>query len=55
MSKLLHSVLLVILGLGLLIAATPALTKLIHALIPLVLLIGVLAVIWRVTYYLTRQ
>jgi hypothetical protein len=55
MNKLIQTVLLVILGLGLLIAATPALIKLVHALIPLVLLIGVLAVVWRVIRYLTRQ
>ena len=42
----------VLVGLG---AVGPTLVRLVNALVPLVLVVGILAVVWQVTKYLTRQ
>jgi hypothetical protein len=55
MNKLIHAILLALLGLVVLAATSRALIDLVHSLLPLVLLVGVLAIVWRVVNYLVRQ
>jgi hypothetical protein len=56
MNKLIQTVLLVLMGLVVLAAASPALIKLVNAaLIPLILVCGGVAVMWQVVIYLTRR
>jgi hypothetical protein len=53
MTKLIHAVLLSVLGLAALAAATPALTRLVGALVPLVLVVGILAALLRCVWWWT--
>jgi hypothetical protein len=55
MTKFVSTLAIVVLGLAALAAIGPTLVRLINALVPLVLVVGILAVVWQVTKYLTRQ
>ena len=55
MSRLIQALLCGIFGLAALIAAAPAITKLADALIPLVLVIGVVIAVLRVVWAATRR
>jgi hypothetical protein len=44
-----------VVGLTALSVASPTLVRLLQAAVPLVLVAGLLAVVWRVTNYLTRR
>jgi hypothetical protein len=54
MTKLLQTVGLVVVGLVIIAVASPAFTNLVHAFIPLIVTAGVVIVILRVTWFLTR-
>jgi len=55
MNKLIQALLLGIAGLAALIAAGPTITKLVGALIPLVLVVGVVVAVLRVVWAATRR
>jgi hypothetical protein len=55
MTRVMHALLLGIFGLAALVAAGPTLTKLVGALIPLVLVVGVVVVVLRVVWAATRR
>ncbi len=55
MSELTQTALTVILGLAVLIAAGPALTRLVQAIVPLVLVVGIVVAVLQVVRYLTRS
>jgi hypothetical protein len=55
MNKTVWTLLLVVLLLWLLIAATPALTRLAGALVPLVLVVGIVVAVLRVVWAATRR
>jgi hypothetical protein len=54
-NKTVWTLLLVVVGLWLLIAATPALTRLTTALVPLVLVVGIVVAVLRVVWAATRR
>jgi len=54
MTKLTSTALLLIVGLGVLAAAAPALARLVHALVPLVLVVGIVVAVLRVVWFYTR-
>jgi hypothetical protein len=55
MSKLLHPLLLAIVGLVILAAAGPTITRLVRALVPLVLVVGIVAMAVHLVRYYTRR
>ena len=55
MSKAVSLICVVIVGVFVLVAATPAITRLARALTPLILSVGGLAVAWQLVRYFTRQ
>ncbi|HEY7829535.1 MAG TPA: hypothetical protein VIC06_03100 [Solirubrobacteraceae bacterium] len=55
MNKLIQALLLVLVGLAVLAAATPALTKLAHAAVPLIVTAGVVVAALRVVWAATRR
>lgn len=55
MTKFVSTTILLAVGLATLAITGPALVRLVDALVPLVLVVGILAVVWQVTKYLTRQ
>jgi hypothetical protein len=55
MTKFVSTLAIIVIGLAALAAIGPMLVRLINALVPLVLVVGILAVVWQVTKYLTRQ
>lgn len=55
MNKLLSTAGLVVVGLVVVTAATPALTKLAHALVPLIVTVGVVAAVLRVVWAATGR
>ena len=55
MTKLIQALVAGALGLTALVAATPTLVALIHALVPLVLVVGVVALAWQLVRYFTRR
>jgi hypothetical protein len=54
MNRLFQATALVIVGLAIVTAATPALTKLTHALIPLIITVGVVVALLRAVWFYTR-
>jgi tellurite resistance protein TehA-like permease len=54
MNKLIQAILLGIVGLVVITAAGPALTKLVSALVPLVLVLGIVIAVLRVVWHYTR-
>ena len=54
MNKLISTLVIVVVGLAALAAAGPALAKLTAALVPLVLIAGVVAAVLRVVWFYTR-
>ncbi len=54
MTKLLHAIGLVVVGLVVIAVAGPAFTNLIHALIPLIVTIGVVVALLRAAWFYTR-
>jgi hypothetical protein len=54
MSKLVQALLLVIVGLAALITAGPTITRLVRALVPLVLVVGVVVAVLQLVRYFTR-
>jgi hypothetical protein len=54
-NKLIQALLLVIIGLVVLAAASPALTKLVHSLVPLVVMAGVVVAVLRIVWAATRR
>jgi hypothetical protein len=55
MSRVIEATVLGIVGLAVLVAAGPTLTKLVDALVPLVLVLGIVAVVLHALRYLTRR
>lgn len=55
MSKLIQGLLLAIVGLVVLEAAGPTITRLIQALVPLVLVVGIVVAVLQLVRYYTRQ
>ena len=55
MNKAMRTVLLVLVGLAVLAAASPALIKLTHALVPLALVLGVVVAVLRIVWAATRR
>lgn len=55
MTRLTQTALLVLVGLVVLAAASPALIKLVSALVPLALVLGVLAAVLRIMWAATRR
>lgn len=55
MNKLIQALLLGIVGLVVVAAASPTLTKLVHALVPLVVMAGVVVAVLRVIWAATRR
>jgi hypothetical protein len=53
-SKLIQALLLTLVGLAVLAAASPALTKLIHSAVPLLAVGGLLAAVIRIVWFYTR-
>jgi hypothetical protein len=53
MTRLIQTLVLAVVGLAALAAATPALTRLVGALIPLTLVIGVVAAVLRMVWWMT--
>ena len=54
MNKLIQTVLLVLVGLAVLAAASPALTRLSGALVPLILVVGIVVAVLRAVWFYTR-
>ena len=54
MTRLLQAAGLLVVGLVVLTAATPALARLAHALVPLIVTLGVIAAVLRVVWFFTR-
>lgn len=55
MSKAIEALVLGVVGLVVLVAAGPTVTKLVHALVPLVLVVGAVVAVLQVVRYLTRR
>jgi sulfite reductase beta subunit-like hemoprotein len=55
MNKLMQTVLLVLVGLAVLAAASPALIKLVAAFVPLALVLGVVVAVLRIVWAATRR
>jgi hypothetical protein len=55
MSRLVRATLLIVAGLVALSVAAPAITALIRALVPLVLVVGIVAAVLQLVRYLTRE
>lgn len=55
MSKLLPTVALVVFGVAVLAMVEPALARLVHALVPLVLVAGIVAAVLRLVWWHTRH
>lgn len=55
MNKFVETVLIVIVGLAALIAAGPTITRLVQALVPLVLVVGVVVAVLQLVRYFTRS
>jgi hypothetical protein len=55
MSKPALTGLVTVVGLAALIAAGPTIVALTHALVPLVLVVGLLALVWQLVRYFTRR
>lgn len=54
-NKLITATVLLIVGTSVLMAAVPAVVRLIDAVTPLVLVVGTFAVVWQLVNYFTRQ
>jgi hypothetical protein len=54
MTKLLQTVGLVVVGLVTIAVASPAFTNLIHAIVPLIVTVGVVIVLLRIVWFYTR-
>lgn len=54
-NRAIWTLLLVVVSLWLLIAATPAISRLTGALVPLVLVAGIVGAIWRIVWTATRR
>lgn len=54
MNKLIQGILLILVGLVVLAAASPTLTRLIGALVPLVMVVGIVVAVLRLVWFYTR-
>jgi uncharacterized membrane protein len=55
MSRLAHALILVVVGTLLLVSVAPILDRLIAVVTPLIVVVGVLAIVWKLTQFFTRR